>query len=248
MYTDELLHEYIAAAENAGLDEIWLLEHTHCFREFAAVYEPIAAYNDYQRQWLSGKFSNSIQGYLAFAKRNRGGDYPVKVRFGLEVCYIPEREDKLANVLDECELDFYVGSVHYVDGWGFDHRKQKELWGSKDIYKVYRRYYEIMFDLCECGLFEGVAHPDSIKCFGYAPAADMREYYDTLAMLLQKHGMYAENSGGLHLNYSPTLELGLNSKLLAILKENGVQINTASDAHKSADVGANIRALEAMLK
>ena len=97
-------------------------------------------------------------------------------------------------------------------------------------------------------MFNGLAHPDSIKCFGYKPDIDLTEYYNKLAMLLNKYGMYAENSGGLQLNYSPEMELGLNSQLLSILKKNNVQIETASDAHKQSDVGANIPELERMLK
>ena len=73
---------------------------------------------------------------------------------------------------------------------------QKEIWESKNIEEVYKRYYEIMFQLCESGLFNGLAHPDSIKCFGHKPNIDLTEYYNKLAVLLNKHGMYAENSGG----------------------------------------------------
>ena len=105
-----------------------------------------------------------------------------------------------------------------------------------------------MFQLCESGLFNGLAHPDSIKCFGYKPDIDLTEYYNKLAVLLNKYHMYAENSGGLRLNYSPEIELGLNSQLLSVLRKNNVQIETASDAHKQIDVGANIAELENMLK
>lgn len=109
-------------------------------------------------------------------------------------------------------------------------------------------YYNIMFQLCESGLFNGLAHPDSIKCFGYKPSIDLTGYYNKLALLLNQYGMYAENNGGLHLNYNPNIELGLNSQLLSILRNNNVQIETASDAHKQSDVGANIVELENMLK
>ena len=104
-----------------------------------------------------------------------------------------------------------------------------------------------MFQLCESNLFTGLAHPDLIKCFGYKPNIDLSDYYNKLALLLNKHNMYAENSGGLKLNYSSDNELGLNSKLLSILKKNNVRIETASDAHNQKDVGANIRELEKMI-
>ena len=34
---------------------------------------------------------------------------------------------------------------------------QKEIWESKNIEEVYKRYYDIMFQLCESDLFDGIA-------------------------------------------------------------------------------------------
>lgn len=191
--------------------------------------------------------NESIEDYINFIKTVKDKKYPVKVKFGLEVCYIPETADILADVLKKYNFDFLTGSVHWIDGWGFDHKGQKETWESKNTEEIYKRYYEIMFQLCESNLFTGLAHPDSIKCFGYKPNIDLSDYYNKLALLLNKHNMYAENSGGLKLNYSPDNELGLNAQLMSILKKNNVRIETASDAHNQKDVGANIRELEKMI-
>ena len=247
-YTQEFFEGFITAAESAGLDEIYLLEHTHQFTEFQSVYAPIVAYNEYQCDWIKQKMYGSIERYLDFIETVRYASYPVSVKFGLEVCYIPETADILSNVLGQYKFDFLTGSVHWIDGWGFDHPKQKELWNNKNINEVYAKYYHIMFDLCESGLFTGLAHPDSIKCFGHAPDIDITDMYNVLSALLNKHSMYTENSGGLTLNYSNDLELGLNHKILSVLKENNVSIFTASDAHKQNDVGANIPELEDMIR
>lgn len=247
-YTREFFDGFIAAAERAGLDEIYLLEHTHQFIEFEEVYASVKSYNDYQREWITCKMNGSIDNYLSFIETVRKETYPVIVKFGLEVCYIPETADILADILSRYKLDFFTGSVHWIDGWGFDHPKQKEIWINVDVNKTYKRYYEIMCELCESGLFNGLAHPDSIKCFGYIPDSDMTDIYNELASLLNKHGMYAENSGGLRLNYSPCSELGMNKQLLYILMQNNVRIFTASDAHKQNDTGANIKELEKMLE
>lgn len=247
-YQMDYFEGFIRVAQEAGLDEIYLLEHTHQFTEFERVYEPIKAYNDYQYNWITARMNGSINEYIDFMNRVKDTKYPVKVKFGLEVCYIPETADILAEILKNYDFDFLTGSVHWIDGWGFDHMGQKELWESKNVEEVYKRYYDIMFQLCESGLFGGLAHPDSIKCFGYKPDIDLTDCYQKLAELLNKHGMYAENSGGLRLNYSPDLELGLNPQLLSILRKNNVRIETASDAHQQRDVGANIRELEGMLK
>ncbi len=243
-YRLDFFEGFIKAAQEKGIDEIYLLEHTHQFAEFEKVYESIKAYNRFQYDWITKRMNGSIEEYIRFIESVRDRTYPVKVKFGLEVCYIPETADILADILANYSFDFLTGAVHWIDGWGFDHKGQKELWNTKNVDEVYRRYYEIMLQLCESGLFTGLAHPDSIKCFGYKPSIDLTDYYNQLAVSLNKNGMYAENSGGLRLNYSPELELGLNRQLLSILRKNHVQIETASDAHKQSDVGANVKELE----
>ena len=231
-------------AQKVGLDEIYLLEHTHQFNEFDAVYAPIKSFNGYQYDWISSRMNGSIEKYLCFIASVKGVSYPVKVQFGLEVCYIPETAGQLSDILKQYNFDFLTGSVHWIDGWGFDHPKQKETWASVNVNGVYKRYYDIMCQLCDSGLFGGLAHPDSIKCFGHIPQYDLADTYQKLALALNKHNMYAENSGGLRLNYDPGLELGLNIKLLQTLIENNVRIETASDTHQQSDTGAYIAALE----
>jgi histidinol-phosphatase (PHP family) len=246
-YTFELLNGFIANAREAGLNEIYLLEHTFQFIEFEKVYAPVKAYNEYQRNWLFRRMNGSIEPYLNFIKSVRQTEFPIDVKFGLEVCYIPESENILEGILGEYNFDFLTGGVHWINGWGFDHPAQKELWKSVNVNDIYKSYYRIMCDLCQSGLFTGLAHPDSIKCFDYIPDIDLTDLYNELSMLINKQGMYVENSGGLKLNYSANLELGLNKKLLSVFKDNDVSILTASDAHKQSDVGTNISELEKML-
>lgn len=247
-YTIEFFEGFISAAQKADMDEIYLLEHTHQFYEFESVYTTIKNYNDFQHNWISGKMNSSIESYLRFIDSIKGRTYPVKVKFGLEVCYIPETANKLSDCLKQYDFDFLTGSVHWIDGWGFDHAKQKDIWKTVNVDKIYKRYYSIMCELCESGLFNILAHPDSIKCFNYRPSFDLTEDYYKLVYALNKNTMYTENSGGLRLNYNPKLELGLNRELLRILKENKVEMMTASDAHKQSDVGANIKELQKMIE
>lgn len=246
-YTVEFFEGFISAAQKAGLDEIYLLEHTHQFHEFKSAYAPVKKYNDFQRAWIARKMNGSIESYLRFIESIRGFTYPVRVKFGLEVCYIPETSDLLAGILKQYDFDFLTGSVHWIDGWGFDHVNQKSIWDVVDVNDIYKRYYRIMTELCDSGLFGGLAHPDSIRCFGHRPTCDLSDDYNRLTRALNRNGMYAENSGGLRLNYDPNLELGLNPALLRVFKENRVRILTASDAHKQSDTGANIRELRMML-
>ncbi len=82
---------------------------------------------------------------------------------------------------------------------------------------------------------------------GPYPTQDLTDTYRLLADKLKAHDMYAEQSGGLALNYGFE-ELGMNPTMLHIFKSKNVAIRCASDAHKPEDVGANIAQLPAILQ
>jgi histidinol-phosphatase (PHP family) len=243
-YTLEWLNEFVKTAVNRGLDEIYLLEHSHRFNEFIPMYKSICDYSNYQREWFERKNDGdlSIKNYIDFIEQVKQISHPIKIKFGLEICYFEEYEQLIQDVLNSYSFDFATGSVHWVDGFGFDHKK--ELWNSLNVDKIYTRYYELMQKLIESDLFTGVAHPDSIKAFGHKASYELVGTYIRLAELLCKHKMYAEQSGGLHLNYDSNCELGMNATMLKMFINKGVPILTASDAHSPQDVGANIAELQ----
>ncbi|HWR05325.1 PHP domain-containing protein [Sporomusa sp.] len=243
-YTWQLLQSFVEQARQRGVSTIYLLEHSHQFCEFRDMYRPVADFNEYQRNWLARKMKISLVSYIRFIEQVKNCEFPLTVKFGLEICYIPETESLLQAILSQYKWDFVIGSVHYIDDWGFDHKA--EFWNGIEVNKAYKRYYEIMFDLVRSKLFNGLAHPDSIKCFGYYPDYDLTETYINLAKALNDATMYAEQSGGLTLNYG-FAELGLNPQILRVFKDNGVRILTASDAHKPEHAGENISKLQALL-
>jgi len=247
-YTVEWVRRFVDAAATMGLDEICLLEHTHRFAEFIPMYEEAIRYSDYQKNWLAGRNdgSRSLRSYTALIDEARKIDFPIKVKFGLEVCYFENHENLIRTITSGYPFDFITGSVHWVDGFGFDHKK--EFWNDMNVDHLYVRYYEIMKNLIRSGLFNGCSHPDSIKVYGHYASYDLTETYSEIADLLISHGMYTEQSGGLHLNYSKNCEIGMNRKMLEVLRGKGVDIRTASDAHCPEDVGANIEALQELLR
>ena len=208
-YSVELINSFVRQAQKNGIKEIYMLEHTHQFYEFEQMYKPITDYNEYQGIVLSSKMKASLESYTDFIGRVKEYDFPIDVKFGLEACYIPETEHILAGLLKQCKWDFVTGSVHYIDNWGFDHKA--EFWRGIDVDMAYRRYYEIMLEMINTNMFNGVAHPDSIKCFGNYSTQDLSGTYIALAEALNKAGMYAEQSGGLALNYG-FHELGMKLK------------------------------------
>lgn len=244
-YAKEWIDRFVEQAMRAGLDEIYLLEHSHRFVEFEPMYASVCEYSDYQKNWYQRKIKRSIKDFQTLITEMRKMTFPVKINWGLEVCYFPEHENLIRDILHSFDFDFAVGSIHWVNGFGFDHKA--ELWDGVDTEQIYLNYYDLMLRLVKSGLFSGVAHPDSIKCFHHYPTADLSDTYRLLADELNAHHMYAEQSGGLALNYGFE-ELGMNQTLLNIFKNKNVDIRLASDAHKSEDVGANIAKMEAILQ
>jgi len=243
-YSIERINSFIVHAQKKGINEIYMLEHTHQYSEFVQMYKPISDNNEYLRNWLSGKMKVSLEEYTRFIDKAKAYGFPIKVRFGLEVCYIPETVHILSEILKQYKWDFITGSVHFIGSFGFDHKL--ELWKGIDVDEAYRRYYEIMLEMIDTGLFNGVGHPDSIKCFGHYPSQNLDSTYIALAKALNKAGMYTEQSGGLVLNYKFP-ELGMNPGMLRIFKDNNVSILTASDAHRPEHAGMNIKELQEIL-
>ncbi|HEX2944370.1 MAG TPA: PHP domain-containing protein [Clostridia bacterium] len=243
-YSIGLVDKFVESALSKGITELCLLEHTHQFIEFERMYRPVGEFSEYQRNWLSRKMKASLENYTAFIDSARDHEFPIIVRFGLEACYIPETADILLEQLKLYNWDFVTGSVHYIKNWGFDHRA--EFWQGIDVNAAYRSYYEIMLEMIGTGAFSGVGHPDSIKCFGHYPDYDLGETYETLAGALNNAGMYAEQSGGLALNYGAS-ELGMNPEMLRVFKKRRVRILTASDAHEPGHAGMNIPELQRIL-
>lgn len=242
-YSLNWIDEFVHNAVDKGIGEIWLLEHCYRFREFLPMYDSVCAYSEYINNWFHQKAGIlELADYLRLIDHVRQGKYPVNIKFGLEVCYFKEFEDFVYNATKGKGLDFLVGSVHFVDDFAYDHKS--EHWVGVDVDKVYRRYFETSIELAKSGIYDGIAHPDCIKLFGFRPSYSLHNYYEELAKSLAKSDMYAEQNGGAYRRCPECTELGMNEGLIMALKSHGVRIQTASDAHSPEDVGTDIYKLE----
>ncbi|MBQ8642275.1 MAG: histidinol phosphate phosphatase [Clostridia bacterium] len=244
-YTLEWAERFLQTALLRGITEIHLLEHSYLFPEFVPMYDGIRAENTFADRWLARKAgTKSLAAYLALAEQIRRADWPVTVRFGLEICYLEGTEALVRRQTKDLGLDFLTGSVHFAGSFAFDHRP--ELWEGMDTDEVYRQYFRRAVHLAESGLFDGMAHPDSIRLFGHIPSFPLTEYHDRLAAALAEHGMYAEQNSGVHRRCPDTAEAGMAPELLAAMKRHGVRLLTASDAHRPEDAGEGIAELAEM--
>lgn len=239
--TKEYAYEFIKEAQNKGITELQILDHTHRFKEFAPMYERYK-FVDAQRDWLSHDLRDSIYDYIKLIEEMKKDTLPIKVSFGLEVCYQkPEEENIQKLIKDLYNWDFLVGSVHAVDYRVYDSKwSMDELWNKFPADQIYKRYYEIMFDLVKSELFTQLAHPDTIKMFNIYPTYDLTDTYHELADLLNEHHIKVENNVGCYYRYHHE-DMGLADDLLKIFRQHNCEMITVSDAHTPEDCGNYIK-------
>ena len=242
VYTLEWINEFVKRAQETGLDEIRLLEHNYMFPEFAPMYDSVCAKSEFVKNWFRRKAcGKSYREYLKLIRKVQETSFPVKIKFGLEVCYFPKYEDLIGELTKDKGFDFLLGSMHFVDDFAFDHTA--ELWEDVDVDQVYERYFEDSVKLAKSGLFNGIGHPDTIKIFGHRASFPLTEYYEALAKALSENGMYADQNSGAYRRCPDTAGLGMDPELISILKKHNVPIITSSDAHRPEDVGYMIKEL-----
>ncbi|MEG0592959.1 MAG: PHP domain-containing protein, partial [Coprobacillus sp.] len=134
--TKEYVLEFVEEAKNKGLSEIQILDHTHRFIEFEPIYKELKEY-EVQKTWLENKkmkFKDHISDFISLMKEVQAMDLPVKVTYGLEVCYVPNHEGYIREVLSRYQFDFIVGAIHSIDGILYDMGFSKELlWSQYDV-------------------------------------------------------------------------------------------------------------------
>ena len=246
-YTYEWVNQFVNKAVEKQLDEIWLLEHCYRFEEFVPMYDSVCAYSNYVDTWFHRNAGvQKLEKYLSLIKQIRNNQFPVKIKFGLEICYFKEFEDLVVELTKDKDFDFLLGSVHFVDNFAFDHKE--EHWYGINVDEIYHKYFETSVSLAQSGIYDGIAHPDAIKLFGHKPSYSLTEYYASLAKELSKNDMYAEQNSGIFRRCPNTATLGMDEEMQKIMCNNNVKIITVSDAHCPEDVGDRILELNNCLR
>lgn len=168
----------------------------------------------------------------------RAGVSPLKVKLGIEVDYVPGFEKKLAAELAACPFDYVTGSVHFIDGWGFDNPAEIGEYSKRELRLVYEQYFNLIQQAALTGLFDIMAHPDLVKKFGFRLEGDLTPLYEETARAFKKSGVCVEvNSAGLRY---PAREIYPAPNLLAIFYHYGIPVTLGSDAHTPEQVGTGL--------
>jgi len=211
--------DYVAAALDGGLSGIGISDHM-----------PLAGHPDPALSMTPADLPDYVAEVLEVKRK-----HPGFVLLGIEADYFPDRAGDVRAVLESQPFDYVIGSVHYLDGWGFDNPENLAGYAERDINAVYARYFELLGDAAATGLYTIIGHLDLVKKFGYRPTSNMAQVLDTLLRRLARAGVIVEiNTAGLR---APVAEVYPSPAILAEVHAHGIPITFGSDAHAPQDVG-----------
>jgi histidinol-phosphatase (PHP family) len=177
-------------------------------------------------------------------RRRYAGDNTI--RLATEADFIPGHEAELESILRRYDWDYVIGSVHFVDDWGFDDSRYVSGFEAWDIDALYARYFDLVGASAETGLFDTIGHADLVKKFGHRPTRDQAEVYVRLATRLAKAGVCVEvNTAGLR---KPVGEIYPHPDLLRACHAAGVPSTVGSDAHAPHEVAADLATARELMR
>jgi len=155
----------------------------------------------------------------------------ITILLGYEVDYLPNYMDK--RVLN-AEVDYLIGSVHFLEGWGFDNPEFIGKWKTQDTDVVWQKYFDTIEEMANARLFDIVGHLDLIKVFKFMPKGDINAMAQKALEAIKKADMVLElNVAGFRKDVAEAYpSIALLQQAFAL----NIPITFASDAHKPEQV------------
>jgi histidinol-phosphatase (PHP family) len=227
--------DYARAAVNKGMKEIGMSDHS-----------PMPG--GFDKAWRMDR--TQLADYIKEVEKARdefAGQLTIRV--GLEADYYPGSETYVEEMIASYDWDYIIGSVHYIDDWGFDNPDYIETWDNRDVNDTYCAYFDLVAASAASGLFDIIGHPDLIKKFGHRPSQNNRSVADAEERMLQSvltSGAALEiSSAGLR---KPVKEIYPHHRIMARAAELGISFAFGSDAHAPGEVGHGTDACLALLE
>ncbi|WP_170019162.1 histidinol-phosphatase [Campylobacter sp. RM16190] len=167
----------------------------------------------------------------------------IEILLGYEVDFLDGFMDE--RVLNR-KVDYLIGSVHFINGWGFDNPEFIGEYKNKDIDKIWEDYFYCISALARSGKFDIVGHLDLIKVFKFLPKKDVRTIAKDALGAIKKANLVVEiNAAGFR---KPVSEQYPSNLLLEELVNLDIAITFGSDAHAKDQVGLNGQKCEDIAK
>ncbi|WP_375724601.1 histidinol-phosphatase [Arcobacter sp. KX21116] len=211
------MEEYVLRAIELGIDEFGFSEHAPM--NFDEKYRLDISQKDFYEnevKKLQEKYKNKIKILLAY-----------------EVDFM--QNIKMLDEILNAKVDYLIGSVHFLDGWGFDNPEFIGKYENSDIDKIWQDYFDTVEALAKSKHFDIIGHIDLIKIFKYLPKKDVKIIAKNALKEIKKSEMVIEvNAAGLR---KPIKEIYPSKDILELVYELDIPITLSSDAHSLEQVG-----------
>lgn len=218
------------SAQKRGLRVLGLSEHVFQMSEVRPILEHMP------REGPLLTFNSYIEGVHQAAQ-----SLQFDVRLGLEVDFIPEKNERIQAFIQGYPWDFLIGSVHEIDG--IDVQERNNTWKREEGEALWHRYFELQRDAVNSGYFNLVSHPVRMRAVNPHLPANIDEELERLAAEATQRDIALEVNGYDILTY-PDLVRHL-VKACALHK---TPISIGSDAHNPRQVASSHEQSEAILR
>ncbi len=212
------MEQYVEQAKVAGLSELGFSDHIPMYFLPPAERVPGVAMAE-----------EDLAAYVKKVVELQEENYPYPIKLGIEADFSPMHQKQLTDLLTAHPFDYVIGSIHFIDGWGFDNPEFLDEWANRSVEVVYDQYFALLEQAAASGHFDILAHADLVKKFGFRPQKDITYIFDKLAKVVADAGMCVEvNTAGLRV---PVKEIYPAPEFLKACLKYKVPVTLGSDAH-----------------
>ena len=225
-FTEANLRRYLDTAAERRISELGFSEHVYRFREALEIW---------RHPFWEENATDDLDAYCEFIEGMKAAGHRVKL--GIEVDYLPGREDRIASLIEGRPWDYVIGSVHFIEEGAVDHDGY-DAWAAAGSDRVWTDYFRAVGEAARSGLFDVLAHLDLVKVWGAgrpAPSRDPREFYELALEGIADSDVAIEvSTAGLR---KPAGEIYPARALLDMCTEAGRPVALSSDAHEPEYLG-----------
>lgn len=159
----------------------------------------------------------------------------IDILSAFEVDFILGREDLLDSRVIESNVDYLIGSVHFLGDWGFDNIEFIGKWQEKNSEEVWNLYLDSIQAMVKTRFFNIIGHFDLLKIFGHLMPISLENKLNKTLEMVKEYDLTIEiNQAGLRKKIG---ELYPSENILQKIKMLNIDITFGSDAHSVEQVG-----------
>jgi histidinol-phosphatase (PHP family) len=221
--------QMVLAAQQKGLRVFGLSEHIFQMQETRLTLQHLKP----EGPLLT--FSTYVENARAAASQSS-----VDVRLGLEVDFIPGKNELIHSFLQEDHWDFLIGSVHEINGMQFEANYK---WSREEGETLWIQYFELLRGAVKSGYFNVVSHPVRMRVNNPYLPANFDEELERLVAEAVHYNVALEINGYDILHYH-----SLVYRLAKACVLHHTPVSVGSDAHYPRDIAQAHQQTEHMLR